>query len=292
MGSARCRCRRFAAWPPAASTTRSAAGSRGTRSTRSGSCPTSRRCSTTTRCSPGRICMRSRSPASHLFRRVCVETLDWAMRELRQDEGGFASSLDADSEGVEGKFYVWTPDQVRTAWVGKWRNSPSSHFGSRPSAELRRRVDPRPRHLRPAFALRDQVCVARRPLFARLAGSRRQAPDLLERVDDLRAGGRRRRPGARGLRRRRGRLRALHRDRAAGFVRRAAAHVQPRPGEAPGLPRGPRLPARGLPHLVRGDVRRGLVHPRPRARRHHPRPASTTRSAAASSPPRPTTRAS
>jgi uncharacterized protein YyaL (SSP411 family) len=50
-----------------------------------------------------------------LFRRVCEETLDWAMRELRQDEGGFASSLDADSEGVEGRFYVWTPDQIPEA---------------------------------------------------------------------------------------------------------------------------------------------------------------------------------
>jgi uncharacterized protein len=44
--------------------------------------------------------------------RIATETADFVLRELGTAEGGFASALDADSEGVEGKFYVWTPEQL------------------------------------------------------------------------------------------------------------------------------------------------------------------------------------
>jgi len=48
-----------------------------------------------------------------LFRRVAQETADWILRDLAHPAGAFYSTLDADSEGHEGKFYVWMPDEVR-----------------------------------------------------------------------------------------------------------------------------------------------------------------------------------
>jgi uncharacterized protein YyaL (SSP411 family) len=51
-------------------------------------------------------------------RRVTEETIDWVARDMTSSDGGFYSSLDADSEGHEGTFYVWTREEIERALGG------------------------------------------------------------------------------------------------------------------------------------------------------------------------------
>ncbi len=54
----------------------------------------------------------SRKP---FFARICRRLLDYVLRDMEMPEGGFYSATDADSEGEEGTFFVWTPEQIESA---------------------------------------------------------------------------------------------------------------------------------------------------------------------------------
>jgi uncharacterized protein len=73
-----------------------------------------------------------------LARRVAGETCDWMVRELRTPEGGLASALDADSEGEEGKFYVWTPDELTAALGPADGGFAAAAFGVTPGGTFER----------------------------------------------------------------------------------------------------------------------------------------------------------
>jgi uncharacterized protein YyaL (SSP411 family) len=63
-----------------------------------------------------------------LLLRTCRETLDFCLRELRAPDGGFHCSLDADADGVEGSYYVWTIAELR-ALLGDRAQAAIAYFG-------------------------------------------------------------------------------------------------------------------------------------------------------------------
>lgn len=70
------------------------------------------------------------------YRQVAEETLDYVLREMKSPEGGFYSTQDADSEGEEGKFYVWTRDQIKQV-LGKEKGTPfCAYYGVTPQGNF------------------------------------------------------------------------------------------------------------------------------------------------------------
>ena len=181
------------------------------------------------------------------FRRVAEETLDYLVRELRLPEGGFASSQDADTDGVEGLTYTWTAEELEAVlgepheeWLLPFEHGRSILRADVPEDARRRLLEARDARPQPgrddkalaswnglalaAFAEAGQAARARRPARGRARARRVPARDALGRARAAAAHlPRRRRQDRRlprGLRERRERApRALLGDRRAPLAR-------------------------------------------------------------------------
>ncbi|MDA8362990.1 MAG: thioredoxin domain-containing protein [Gammaproteobacteria bacterium] len=132
-------------------------------------------------------CDAAIATGDELFRRVATETAEWLMREMQSADGGYYSTLDADSEGREGKFYVWTKEELRTILSDDEYRVVAPHFGLNRPANFENEFW----HLRvcaagsdvggtPAGEVRRVIDSARRKIFA--ARERRVRPGRDEKV--------------------------------------------------------------------------------------------------------------
>jgi uncharacterized protein len=77
-------------------------------------------------CEYARACLAT---GEALFARVANETADWTLRDMHSPQGGFYSSLDADSQGIEGKFYVWNQAEVQALLTAAEYAAITPYFG-------------------------------------------------------------------------------------------------------------------------------------------------------------------
>jgi uncharacterized protein len=109
------------------------------------------------------------------LREVCVDTLEWALREMRGPEGGFYAALDADSEGVEGRFYVWTVAELKDT-LGEDADAAINWFGATEEGNF---VDPH--HPQPGLNVLQDRGADSRPDDAARARIRARLLDARER---------------------------------------------------------------------------------------------------------------
>jgi uncharacterized protein YyaL (SSP411 family) len=104
------------------------------------------------------------------YRRIAEETLDYVLRDMTSEDGGFYSAEDADSEGEEGKFYVWTPDELEAALdpdearlaARYWDVTERGNFEGKNILHV----------ARPPEAVADEFGLSPEELWARIAGIR------------------------------------------------------------------------------------------------------------------------
>ncbi len=122
-------------------------------------------------------------------RRVVEDTLDYVLREMRHPGGGFFSATDADSEGEEGKFFVWTPDEVASVVPAEdvdlvcrwWDVTPEGNFEHRNIPHLTVTMDQIAKMFgRSEADVERAIAAARERLYA--ARSRRVPPERDEKI--------------------------------------------------------------------------------------------------------------
>jgi uncharacterized protein len=116
-----------------------------------------------------------RATGSELGRRVAVEACTWMLDELRAPGGGFAASLDADSEGEEGKFYVWRPAELDAVLGPQDGEFAARVFGVTEAGTFERGASVLQRRAEPADA--DRLVRVRQALLAARSGRIRPGRD-------------------------------------------------------------------------------------------------------------------